>query len=429
MESDILYLLVPFAICLIVGVPVGICLSLGSISFLLFTDSLPASVMAQQMYTSAASFPLMAIPFFIFAGDLMNESGITTRLIGFCKILLQRIRGGLAHSMVVTGTLFAGLTGSATADTAATIKILAPSMEKEGYDKDFVAALAASTGVLGPIIPPSALMIVYGATVGTSVGAMFMGGVGPGFLIAFGLILVVAWTAWRRGYSKSTEGSFSFMQLMTGLKDASLALVMPVIILVGIRGGVFTPTEGGAVAVTYSLIIGLFVYRTLTPKKIFESAVASGMTAAVIMLVVSASAPFGWIISVGRVPAVFAETVLSYTSNPFLVMLFINIFLLVVGMFLEGAAIVLLLAPIFAPLAEVVGIHPVHFAIIMCVNICIGMITPPVGVNLFVAAPIAGTTMTRISRAILPFLGMQLLCLAIIVLCPKLTLWLPMALR
>ena len=428
METDILYLLIPFAVCLVLGVPVAICLSLGAIIFLLFTGSLPADVMTQQMYTAAASFPLMAIPFFIFAGDLMNESGITTRLIGFCKLLLHRVRGGLAHSMVVTGTLFAGLTGSSTADTAATIKILGPTMEKEGYDRDFSAAVAASTGVLGPIIPPSALMIVYGATVGTSVGAMFMGGVGPGFLIAGGLLLMVGIISWKRKYPKG-ESKLTPMEILIGLKDASLALVMPVIILVGIRGGIFTPTEGGAVAVTYSLFIGLFVYRTLTFEKIFRSAMSSGMTAAIIMLVVSASAPFGWIISIGRVPAVFAEAVLSYSSDPLFVLLFINVFLLVIGMFLEGAAIVLLLAPIFAPLAESVGIHPVHFAVLMCVNICIGTITPPVGVNLFVSAPIAGITMTQISKAIMPFLGVQLLCLIVIVLCPKLTLWLPMALR
>ncbi len=428
MDTNMLYLLLPFALTLILGVPIAMCLGLGGIAYIVFTGALPADVMTQQMYNSAASFPLMAIPFFILAGGLMNESGITHRLIEFCKILLQRIRGGLGHSMVVTGTVFAGLTGSATADTAATIKILGPAMEKEGYHRDFTAALAAATGVLGPIIPPSTIMIVYGATVGTSVGAMFMGGVGPGLLISSFLLICVALIARRRGYVKS-DAPFSFKQLLFGFKDASLALVMPVIILVGIRGGVFTPTEGGAVSVAYSLVIGLFVYRTLTWKKIFETAVASGVTASIIMLVVSASAPFGWILSIGRLPVLFAESMLAWTSDPILVLLLINGILLVAGMFLEGAAIVLLLAPILAPVAELVGIHPVHFAVIMCVNICVGMITPPVGVNLFVAAPIAGISMTAISRAVLPFLGAQLIALLIISFWPALTLWLPMALR
>ncbi|WP_027188699.1 TRAP transporter large permease [Desulfovibrio cuneatus] len=428
MTSDILYLLIPFAVTLMLGVPIAMCLGFGVLVFLYFSGSLPTSVMSQQMYSAAASFPLMAIPFFVLAGSLMNESGITHRLVEFCKILLQRVRGGLAQSMVVTGTIFAGLTGSATADTAATIKILGPSMEREGYHKEFTAALAASTGVLGPIIPPSTIMIVYGATVGTSVGGLFMGGIVPGIFLGLLLMVTVAIIAKKRGYPKSNI-PFTFSALVSGFKDASLALVMPVIILVGIRGGVFTPTEGGAVAVAYSLVIGLFVYRTLTFKKIFETAVSSGITAAIIMLVVAASAPFGWIISVGRVPAMFAETLLSYTTNPIIVLLLINCLLLIVGMFLEGAAIVLLMAPILAPLAKMVGIHPVHFGIIMCVNICVGMITPPVGVNLFVAAPIANVGMTQISRAVLPFLAALMIGLGVISYWPDLTLWLPRLLR
>jgi len=429
MDSNIVYLLVPFGVALLLGVPVGFCLGLGVLGFLFFTNELPLNVMSQQMYSAAASFPLMAIPFFIFAGDLMNESGITTRLIGFCKVLLGRIRGGLAHSMILTGTLFAGLTGSATADTAATIKILSPSMEKEGYYRDFTAALAASTGVLGPIIPPSALMIVYGATVSSvSVGAMFMGGVLPGLLISLFLVFVVARISKKRNYPKG-EGSMTAAELLTGLKDASLALVMPVIILVGIRGGIFTPTEGGAVAVAYSLIIGLLVYRTLTFRQIFTSAVNSGITASIIMLVVAASAPFGWIVSIAQVPVHFAAMILDFSSNPIVILLLINLLLFVVGMFLEGAAIVLLLAPILAPLADGIGLHPVHFAVLMCVNICIGMITPPVGVNLFVAAPIGNVTMTQISRAVMPFLLAEIAALMIIAFYPPLTLWLPMALR
>ncbi len=428
MTEGIGYLLIPFLVTLILGVPVAMSLGLGVIVYLFFTDMLPFSIMTQQMYNAASSFPLMAIPFFIFAGDLMSESGITERLIGFCKILLQRVRGGLAHSMVATGTLFAGLTGSATADTAAIIKILGPTMEKDGYDRDFTAAVAASTGVLGPIIPPSTLMIVYGAVTSASVGSMFMGGILPGILISLGIVFVVALISHRRGYPKSNS-PLTLRILLVGLKDASFALVMPIIIIVGIRGGVFTPTEGGAVSVAYSLLIGFFVYRRLTPAKVFRSAVGSGITAAIIMLIVSACAPFGWVITFGQVPQMLAETMLSYTSNPYCVLLIMNIILLIAGLFLESAAAVLLLAPILAPLAASVGIDPVHFGIIMCVNLCIGMITPPVGVNLFVAAPIAGVSMTAVARAILPFLGVQLLALMLITYIPPITLWLPSLMR
>jgi tripartite ATP-independent transporter DctM subunit len=428
MSNDIMYLLVPFACTLVLGVPIAMCLGFGVLVYLFCTGILPTSVMTQQMYASAASFPLMAIPFFVLAGSLMNESGITHRLVEFCKILLQRVRGGLAQSMVVTGTLFAGLTGSATADTAATIKILGPSMEKEGYHKEFTAAVAASTGVLGPVIPPSTIMIVYGATVSTSVGALFIGGILPGLFLAALLMFTVAIISRKRSYPKS-DIPFRFMALIHGFKDASLALIMPVIILVGIRGGIFTPTEGGAVAVAYSIAIGLFVYRTLTLRKIFQTAVASGVTASIIMLVVAASQPFGWIVSVGRVPALFAESLLELTGNPVIILLLINMLLLLVGMFLEGAAIVLLMAPILQPLAIAVGVNPVHFGIIMCVNICIGMITPPVGVNLFVAAPIAEVSMTRISRAVIPFLIALFIGQMCITFIPEITLWLPRVLR
>lgn len=421
---EIFLLLIPFAIALAIGVPVSFSLGIGTLVYLLLGGELPMDVMTQQMYNSAASFPLMAIPFFVLAGDLMNRSEITGRLIDFCLILLGRVRGGLGQVMVATSTVFAGLTGSATADTAAMIKILGPAMEKEGYHKDFTAALAASSGVLGPIIPPSTIMIVYGATVGTSVGAMFLGGILPGILIALCLMTVTYIISVRRNYPKSEE-PFTAGRFFRGLKDASLALIMPIIIMIGIRGGVFTPTEGGAVAVAYSLFIGVFVYRTLKPRDIFASAVASGITASIIMLVVAASSPFGWILSISRAPQTFAELMLTLTTNKYAILFIINLLLLGVGMILEGAAIVLLLAPILAPVVQSIGVDPVHFAIIMTVNICIGMITPPVGVNLFVAAPIAKTTMSRISKAVLPLLAAELVALLIITYFPQLTLFIP----
>ncbi len=428
MDSEMLYLLVPLAVTMLIGVPIAFSLGVAVVFFLIFGEELPLNVMAQQMYNAAASFPLMAIPFFIFAGDLMNKSTITERLIDFCKILLEHIQGGLAHSLIVTGTLFAGLTGSAVADTAATIKIMGPAMEKEGYPREFTAALAASTGVLGPIIPPSTMMIVYGATVGTSVGAMFMAGVIPGIILASMLMFVVAIKA-RKLNLPSKAANFSAKRILIGLKDASLALVMPIIIIVGIRGGVFTPTEGGAVAVAYSLVIGVFVFRALTIKDVFRSAVESAITSSVIMMVVSASSPFGWIVAIGQGPVAFADFVTSLTDNPLLILLMINVLLLFVGMFLEGAAIILLLSPILAPLAASIGVDPVHFAIIVVVNVCVGMITPPMGVNLFVAGPVAGVSMTKLSHAILPFLFAELIGVAMITLIPQLSLWLPSIVR
>lgn len=428
MDNQVVYLLLPFLITLLIGVPIAFCLGLGVVCFLVFGEHLPLNVLAQQMYNSAASFPLMAIPFFIFAGDLMNKSTITERLIDFCKLLLEHIHGGLAHTLVVTGTLFAGLTGSAVADTAATIKIMAPTMEKEGYPRSFTAALSASVGVLGPIIPPSTLMIVYGATVGTSVGAMFMAGIIPGIMIACMLMGTVAWRVRNMDLPKKTS-KFTFRRLLVGFKDAALALIMPIIIIVGIRGGIFTPTEGGAVAVGYSMFVGIIIFRALSLKDVMRSAMDSAVTSAVIMMVVSASSPFGWIVAIGQGPVAFVEMCLELTTNPYVIITIVNVLLLIAGMFLEGAAIILLLAPVFAPLSVAIGMDPVHFAIIMVVNVSIGTITPPMGVNLFVAAPVAGVTMTQISRAILPFLAAEIVGLLLITFFPNISLWLPNLLR
>ncbi|MFZ5945928.1 MAG: TRAP transporter large permease [Bacillota bacterium] len=419
-----IWLLLPFVIGLVVGVPISFSLALGVLTFLISSPIVPLDVLTQRMYTAAASFPLMAIPFFVLAGDLMNRTGITLRLISFAKLLIGNIRGGLAQVMVITATIFAGLSGSAVADTAAMVKILAPTMEKEGYDKEFAAALSAASGVIGPVIPPSTMMIVYGAVMNVSIGAMFIGGILPGLVLALGLMITSYIISVKRNYPKG-ESKLNFKLFIEGTKDASLALIMPIIILIGIRGGVFTPTEGGAVAVLYSLLLGFFVYKSLNLKAISEALLDAGVTSAVIMFIVAASSPFGWILTLQQAPQVFADLILNITTNKYLILLIINLFLLFMGMFMETAAIILLLAPILAPIAVQVGVDPVHFALIMVINLCIGMCTPPLGVNLFVAAPIAGVSMEKISRSIVPFIFAHLVSLLLINLVPPLSLWLP----
>ncbi|MHB8916734.1 MAG: TRAP transporter large permease [Desulfocucumaceae bacterium] len=422
--GDIIWLFIPFAVALIIGVPISFCLALGVIIFISVTAALPIDVLTMQMFQSASSFPMMAIPFFILAGDLMERAGISRRLMDFVRIIFGRFRGGQAQVMVGTEVIFSGLSGSAVADTAAMLKIVGPSMEKSGYPKDYVAALAAACGVLGPIIPPSIIMIVYGATLNVSVGALFVGGILPGILIAGSLVGLNYYYAIKHKYPRS-EDKISAKILLIGLKDASLALIIPIIIIFGIRGGVFTPTEGGAVAAAYSLFLGIFVYRTLKIKDIADSALVSGVTSAVILLIIAASNPFGWVMSVNMIPQQFAQFILAFSTDKFVIITLINILLLLAGALMEGAAIILLLGPILAPIAVKIGMDPVHFAMMVIVNISIGMITPPVGVNLFAAVPIAKTTMTRISRAILPFIVVELVALAIIVLFPQITLWLP----
>ena len=418
-----LWLFLPFVIGLVIGVPNSIALALGVIGFLIFAD-MPFEILTMQMYQSTTSFPLMAIPFFILAGDLMSRTGITVRLMAFSKILVGKIKGGLAQVMVITATVFAGLSGSAVADTAAMAKVLGPDMVKDGYPKDFIASLAASCGVLGPVIPPSTMMIIYGATVNVSIGAMFMGGIMPGILLAL-LIMITAYVIAVKNDFPKGEGEFTLKILYLGLKDASLALIMPLIIIIGIRGGVFTPTEGGAVAVCYSLILGSLVYKSLTLKDLIESLVTSAITASIIMLIVAASNPFGWLLNIEQIPQMMAKLVLSYTTNKLVILALVNVFLLFMGMFMETAAIIVLLGPILAPIAVSAGVDPVHFGVLMVINLTVGMATPPVGVNLFVAAPIMETTIERITANIIPFIAAMLGALVIITYVPQVVLWLP----
>jgi len=422
-----LWLFLPFVIGLLAGVPISIALAIGAIFFLL-QSPLPLQVFTLQMFQSTSSFPLMAIPFFILAGDLMSRSGITFRLMTFAKIIVGRIRGGLSQVMVATGTIFAGLSGSAVADTAATAKVLGPDMVKEGYDRDYVASLSACVGVLGPVIPPSTMMIIYGATMNVSIGALFVGGILPGLIIAAFLMFTAYLIAIIKKHPKG-KASFSFLILFKGFKDASLALLMPLIIIFGIRGGIFTPTEGGAIAVFYSLILGFIVYRSLSIKDLLDSLISSGITASIIMLIVAASNPFGWILSIEKIPQFMAQFVTGITTEVILVLLIINLFLLFVGMFMETAAIIVLLGPILAPIAVSVGVDPVHFGVLMVVNLTIGMATPPVGVNLFVAAPIMNTTLEKVTKSIIPLLFAMLIALAFITYIPQIVLWLPSVIR
>ena len=343
------------------------------------------------------------------------------------RILRQlKARIVLVPLMIIAGTIFAGLSGSGAADTAALSKVLVPGMTKEGYKAEFGAALAAAVGVLGPIIPPSIVMIVYGSMMNLSVGAMFIAGVVPGLLIALGLMIATYVISRRQNFPRREE-AFTWSAFFNGLKDASLALLMPVIILYGIRGGVFTPTEGGAIASLYALFLGFVVYRSLTLRDLVKALLASGVTTAVIMLIVAAANPFGWLLALNRIPLLISENLLALTQNKYAILFLINVLLLVLGMLMETNAIVLLLAPILAPIAVKVGIDPLHFAIVMITNLCIGLATPPVGLNLFVGASSAGVSIERITRAVLPFVAVELLVLLLISYIPALVLFVPQA--
>jgi len=400
-----------FAVTFAIGIPLALVLGLTGLAALI-AMGVPLQVVAQRMFTGIDSFPLMAVPFFILAGDIMNKGGTTIRLIRFANSLVGHIRGGLAHANVVANMLFAGISGSAVADASAIGAIMIPSMEKSGYEKDFSAALTASAATIGPIIPPSIIMVIYGVSVGVSVGGLFAAGFIPGVLLGLALMVIVYSTSKKKGYAK--YDNFSLKRVAVEFKDAVWAMMAPVIILGGILGGIFTPTEAAAVAVVYSFFVGKFVFKGLQWKDLPGVLLQSGITTATILLIISMANVFAWVIAANMIPLKLANLFLSITENPYVFLLLINIFLLFVGMFMETGAAIILLAPILAPVAAKLGINPLHFGFIMVLNLAIGMATPPVGVCLFVSCGITGLSLEEISKAVYPFVLAELAILMLV---------------
>jgi C4-dicarboxylate transporter DctM subunit len=418
----ILLLFLAFLVFLIIGIPIAFALGLSSMVYLLFSD-IPLIVIPQKMYAGLDVFVLLSIPGFILAGNLMNASGITQRIIAFCNALLGHIRGGLGLANVGASMLFGGISGTAIADTASIGSVMIPAMEKEGYDKGFSCAVTATSSTLGPIIPPSLPMIIAATLTGLSVGKLFVAGIIPGLLLGLGLLGLTYFISVKRKYPKKKRASW--MAMAKSFYQAFWALMMTLLILFGIIGGVFTPTEASIVAVVYALVIGLLVYRELNwtqlPKIILDSA---KMTASLMVLVGFANL-FAWIMTVEGIPQMIAAGLLGLTENKFLILLLINVLLLFVGAFMETIAALLILFPVLLGVAVHVGVDPVQFAIIMVMNLVIGLTTPPVGVCLFVASSIGNISLEKISRAGLPFLLVSLLVLLLVTYIPEVSLFLP----
>jgi C4-dicarboxylate transporter DctM subunit len=413
---------VTFAVTFSLGIPLAFVLGLTGLTSLIVMG-VPLQVVAQRMFTGIDSFPLMAVPFFILAGDIMNRGGTTVRLIRFANSLVGHIQGGLAHANVVANMFFAGISGSAVADASAIGAIMIPSMEKNGYDKDFSAALTASAATIGPIIPPSIIMVIYGVSVGVSVGGLFAAGFVPGVLLGLALMFIVYRVSHRRGYAKYE--TFSGKRVVTEFKDAVWALLAPVIILGGILGGIFTPTEAAAVAVAYSFLVGKFIFRELTWKDIPKVLLQSGITTASILLIISMANVFAWVIAANMIPQKLANLFLAISDNAYVFLAVINVFLLIVGMFMETGAAIILLAPILAPVATSLGINPLHFGFIMVLNLAIGMATPPVGVCLFVSCGITGLSLEQISSAVYKFVFAELAVLLVVTYVEPISTFLP----
>lgn len=406
-----------------IGVPIAISMGLASAIAIWSDGSTPLMVLVQRSFTSLDSFPIMAIPLFVLAGTLMEFGGISKRLIAFANALTGHFSGGLAVVTVVTSMFFAAISGSSAATVAALGSILIPAMVSRGYHKNFAGAVQAVSGELGVIIPPSIPLIIYGVATGTSIGDLFMAGFLPGVLIGLSLIITVFIIAKKRNYAK--EEKKSGKELWIAFKEAILALLMPVIILGGIYGGIFTPTEAAAVAVAYAFIVGVLIYKEIKLAQVIVLLTNSVHVTANIMFIIASAGLFGWILTREGVPQEVAGFFMGISDNPIIFLLLVNVFLLIVGMFMETNASIIILAPLLVPVALELGVDPVHFGIIMIVNLALGMCTPPVGVNLFISAQIADIRLEQITKGMVPFYFVLLLTLMLITFIPQISLFLP----
>jgi tripartite ATP-independent transporter DctM subunit len=414
-----------FILLLTAGAPVVFALLIGpGVSLMLDGQQVFFSALLNRLYSGMNSFPLMAVPFFILAGELMNQGGITQSIVRFSQTLIGHYRGGLAQVNILSSVLFAGLSGSAVADTSALGKMLIPAMEQNGYSRRFAAAVTAASSVIGPIIPPSGIMILYAFIMNVSVAGMFLAGIVPGVLICIGLMLVTSRIAKKRNYPVANSKA-TWHQRGSALKSSFLPLMTPVILLGGIVLGVFTPTEAAAVAAGYALIITLFVTHTLQFNKLPTILVNAAVQSGTILLLVGSAVTFAWIITVSGMADMLASQITGITDNVLLLLFIINLFLFAIGMFLDAGPAILILGPVLAPIFISLGIDPLHFAVIMCVNLTVGLATPPMGLVLFVAASVSGEKTENIALEMLPFLAVEALVIFLITYFPALTMTLP----
>ena len=416
-------LLFVFMTVLLVGVPVFISLAGSSLLYTHFIGNIPDFVILHRMVGGIDSFPLLAVPFFILAGNLMNSAGITNRIYDFAVAAAGWMRGGLGHVNIVGSVIFSGMSGTAIADAAGLGTIEIKAMKDHGYDTEFAVGVTAASATLGPIIPPSLPFVIYGMMANVSIGALFLGGVIPGLVMMVFMMFYVTWYARRHGIG--SDQAFRWRALGVTFIAALPALMTPVIILGGMVFGWFTPTEAAIAACAWALMLGLVLYRSLSLKQLYKVSIDTIETTSAILLIVGAASLFGWVLTTTRIAEQAADALLSFTDNPYIILLLINLLLLVVGCFLEPIAAISILVPVLMPIILKVGIDPIHFGLVMTLNLMIGLLHPPLGMVLFVLARIAKLSLERTTMAILPWLIPLLFSLIAITLIPELTLWLP----
>ena len=416
-------LLVGFLILLVIGVPVAIALAGSSLLYVMLEGIQPHLVVLHRMIGGIDSFPLLAIPFFIMAGSLMNSAGITNRIYDFALALVGWLKGGLGHVNVVGSVIFAGMSGTAVADAGGLGNIEIKAMRDHGYSVDFAVGVTGASSTIGPIIPPSLPYVIYGVMANASIGKLFAAGVIPGLVMALTMMIMVTYYAHTRGWHRDTK--FSIFKLWTTFKRAFLPLLTPIILVGGMTTGVFTPTEAAIAATAYAIILGMGIYRTLSIKKLIKVSMETAETTAIILLIVAGASIFGYLITLTKVTDNVSALVLSITTQPWAILLLVNVFLLIVGCFMETIASITILVPVLLPLMDKIGVDPVHFGLVMVLNLMIGLLTPPVGMVLYILARVAGISFERTTKACLPFLIPLLVSLALVTYWPSMVMFLP----
>ncbi len=410
--------------CLILNVPVGISLGVSSILAILVGESLSTGYVTQSLIAGCDSFPIMAIPLFILAGELMGAGGVSKRILDFCNVFFGRLTGGLAIVTVVVCMFFAAVSGSGPATVAAVGGMVVPAMLAKGYSKSFTLAVIAAAGCIGVIIPPSIPMVIFGVSTSTSISDMFLGGFLPGILIGFSLIGWCYYYCTKQGW-KGDDHPFSWQRAFSVGWEAKFALINPLIILGGIYAGVFTPTEAAAVAVVYAFICGVFIHRELTFRTVLVPIANACSITGTTMVILGCATAFTKILTVEQIPAMITQAMINFTSSKVAILLLINALLLVVGCFMDTTPAIIVLSPILLPVAVKIGLDPVHFGLIMVVNLAIGFVTPPLGINLFVATRVGNVPLEVVTRGIVPFIVVMVICLLVITFVPEIVMFLP----
>ncbi|MFC0472088.1 TRAP transporter large permease [Halalkalibacter kiskunsagensis] len=409
----------------LLNVPIAFALIVSTAVYFLFTDNFSSMVLIQRMVGGIESVPLLAIVFFVTAGILMNYTGITSRMLRFAQVLTNRLPGSLAQVNVVLSTLMGGLSGSNVADAAMQSKVLVPEMEKKGYSRAFATALTASTSLITPIIPPGIALIMYGYVGNVSIGSLFLAGVLPGIVLCLSFMIYVHFYAKKHKLETENKEKITKKYFLFTFKDAILALLLPIIIIGGIRFGVFSATEAGAIAVFYALFLGLVIYREMKMKQLINALVETVHTAASILIIIAAGSAFAWVLTLEQVPQRMTEFMVNYISSPFMFFIVVLIFLLIVGMFIEGNVSIIILTPLFMPMIQQYGIDPVHFGIFFIVCISIGTLTPPLGTIMYTTCSITGTKVEEFIKNSWPFLVILIVAALLLAFIPSISLWLP----